>query len=145
MRIILSTPKLRWVKACIDELVEEEMGSGTQVDQDDFKAAVEIFKNRLEIVEAEIKQSKQSKEAQAAELFEAARVQKAIMTIPGHCALSAVSVRHTSFRCPGKRSKEGGDGFEYPTRFGRGIEWPPLTIEVGYSEPLSQLRIDAEW
>lgn len=31
----------RWVKARIDELVEEEMGSGTQVEQDDFKVAVE--------------------------------------------------------------------------------------------------------
>lgn len=68
---------LRWVKARIDELVEEEMGSGTQVDQDDFKAAVELFKDRLEAVEAEIKQSKKTKEAQAAELFEAARLQRA--------------------------------------------------------------------
>lgn len=70
---------LRWVKARIDELVEEEMGSGTQVDQDDFKAAVEVFRNRWEIVENEIKQSKQSNDAQAAELFEAARVQKAMV------------------------------------------------------------------
>lgn len=70
---------VRWVKARIDELVEEEMGSGIQVDQDDFKAAVEVFRNRWEIVENEIKQSKQSKDAQAAELFEAARVQKAIV------------------------------------------------------------------
>ena len=30
-----------WVKTRINELVEEEMGSGTQVEQDDFKAAVE--------------------------------------------------------------------------------------------------------
>lgn len=54
---------LRWVKACMEELVQEEMGSGTQVDQDDFKAAVELFKNRLEAVDAEIKQSRKSKEA----------------------------------------------------------------------------------
>lgn len=54
---------LRWVKACMEELVHEEMGSGTQVDQDDFKAAVELFKNRLEAVDAEIKQSRKSKEA----------------------------------------------------------------------------------
>lgn len=34
---------LRWVVDCGNELVTEEMGSGTQVDQDDFKAAVEQF------------------------------------------------------------------------------------------------------
>ena len=60
-------------------MVEEEMRSGTHVNQDDFKTAVEIFRNRLEVVEAQIKQSKQSKGAQAAELFEAARVRKAMV------------------------------------------------------------------
>lgn len=49
------------------------------MDQDDFKATVELFKDRLEAVEAEIKQSKNTKEAQAAELFEAARLQRALV------------------------------------------------------------------
>lgn len=35
-----------WVKTYIDELVEEKMGSSIQVDQDDFKAVVEVLKNR---------------------------------------------------------------------------------------------------
>ena len=33
----------RWVKARIDELVEKEIGSKTQLEQDDFKEAVEKF------------------------------------------------------------------------------------------------------
>lgn len=33
------------------------------MNQDDFKVDIEIFKNRLEFVEAEIKQSKQNKKA----------------------------------------------------------------------------------
>ena len=69
----------------------------------------------------------------------------AIMVIPGHGPLSVVSVRDTRFHCPGKRSKEGDDGIRCSTRFGRGIEWPNLMIEVGCSEPLEQLLIDAEW
>lgn len=68
-----------WVETQIDELVEEKMGSGIQVDQDDFKAGVEIFKERWEIVENKIKQSKQSRKAQAAELFEAVWVQKTMV------------------------------------------------------------------
>lgn len=47
-----------WVKTCIDELVEEEMGSDIQVDQDDSKPTVETFGNWWEIIEDEIKQSK---------------------------------------------------------------------------------------
>lgn len=65
-----------WVKTCIDELIEKKMGFGTQVNQDNFKLAVEMFWDRLEILKADIKQSKESKEAQAAELFEATQLQK---------------------------------------------------------------------
>lgn len=55
------------------------MESGIQVDQDNFKAAVELFKNCLKIVEAEIKQSKKTKEAQTTKLFEATCLQKALV------------------------------------------------------------------
>lgn len=33
----------QWIKAHIDKLVEEEMGFGTQVEQNNFKEAVEKF------------------------------------------------------------------------------------------------------
>lgn len=69
----------------------------------------------------------------------------AIAMIPGHDTLSVLDVRAARFHCPGKRSKEGDNGLMYPTRSGKGIEWPNLMIEVGHAEPLSQLRIDAEW
>ena len=65
--------------------------------------------------------------------------------VPGHDTFSVVDVGAARFHCPGKRSKEGDNGMMCPTRSGRGIEWPNLMIEVGYSEPLNQLRIDAEW
>lgn len=47
-----------WVKACIDELVEEEIRFDTQGNQDDSKTVVEVFRNQWEIVKNEIKQSK---------------------------------------------------------------------------------------
>lgn len=40
----------RWVKTQINELVEEEMGSGTEVERDDLKTSVEKFAERTEIV-----------------------------------------------------------------------------------------------
>lgn len=58
--------------------MKKEIGSSTQVDQNDFKAAMELFKNCLEAVETEIKQSKKTKETQAAEFFKAACLQRAL-------------------------------------------------------------------
>ena len=49
-----------WVKAQIDELVEEEMGSGTEVKRNDFKTAVETFAEQMKIVAEEIKNAVQS-------------------------------------------------------------------------------------
>ena len=69
----------RWVKARIDELVDEEMGSGTQVEQDDYKAAVERFANRMNIVQKEMNLAVKGKQTQAAELFEAAKLQSAMV------------------------------------------------------------------
>lgn len=47
----------RWVKAIIDELVEEEMGSGTEVERNNFKTAVETFAERMKIVATDISDS----------------------------------------------------------------------------------------
>lgn len=45
----------RWVKAQINELVEVEMGSGTEMERDYFKTAVEQFADRMKIVSQESK------------------------------------------------------------------------------------------
>ena len=40
-----------WIKAWNDELVEEKMGLDTQIEQDDFKIAVEQFTIRINTVQ----------------------------------------------------------------------------------------------
>lgn len=47
----------RWVKSQINELVEEELGSGTEVEKDDFKTAVEQFATRMKTDAQEINDS----------------------------------------------------------------------------------------
>lgn len=65
----------RWVKACIDELVEEEMSSGTQVEQDDFKVAMEQFAWQMETVQKDLDEQVKDKRANTVKMFEAARLQ----------------------------------------------------------------------
>lgn len=67
----------------------------------------------------------------------------AIARIPGHNNYSVRILGSTRFHYPGKRSKEGDGGIRCATR--QSSKWPNLMIEVGYSEPLTQLRLDAEW
>ncbi|KAI5807857.1 hypothetical protein DFH27DRAFT_522564 [Peziza echinospora] len=67
-----------------------------------------------------------------------------VIAIPGHNASSVHGVGSARFRAAGgRRSKEGDAGVRCATR--QGEEWPNIMIEVGYSEPLSQLRMDATW
>ena len=63
------------MKARIDKLVEEEMGSGTQVEQDDFKEAVEKFGGQIDVVQKNLDLAVNNKRAQAAKLFEASKLQ----------------------------------------------------------------------
>ncbi|RPA90706.1 hypothetical protein L873DRAFT_390164 [Choiromyces venosus 120613-1] len=67
-----------------------------------------------------------------------------IASIPGHSHESIAGVSATRFQVPGVRSKEGDQGLHPDTRIGRGA-WPSLMIEVGYSEGLNLLHLDAEW
>ena len=67
-----------------------------------------------------------------------------VSRIPGHDLHSLEGVGAGRFHCPGRRSKEGDDGIICSTRAG-GNAWPNVMIEVGYSEPLQQLRLDAKW
>lgn len=69
----------RWVKTQINELVEEEMGSGTEVERDDFKTAVEQFAERMQIVAQEIEDSVKSRQQRAAENLEAARLENSLI------------------------------------------------------------------
>lgn len=41
---------LKWVDAILDKLVEEEMGSGTEIKKSNFKATVEQLAERCQIV-----------------------------------------------------------------------------------------------
>ncbi len=54
------------------------MGSSTQVEQVDFKAVVEQFAIRVNEVQLEVDSAVKDKQTQAAELFEAAKLQSAI-------------------------------------------------------------------
>ncbi|RPB00415.1 hypothetical protein L873DRAFT_1789001 [Choiromyces venosus 120613-1] len=67
-----------------------------------------------------------------------------IASIPGHSHQSTVGVGATRFKVPGVRSKEGDHGLHPDTRLGRDA-WPSLMIEVGYSEGLNLLHLDARW
>ena len=70
---------MRQVKIHIDELVEEEMGSGTQMEQDDLKAAVEQFAIRVNKVQLEIDSAVKDKQTQIAELFGPTKLQSAMV------------------------------------------------------------------
>lgn len=75
------------------------MGSGTQVDQDNFKAVVKNFAGQIKDVDEELESQVKSSQVRAAELFESAHLQSAMVfglddePIPGVDALSnALSV-----------------------------------------------------
>ncbi|KAG0137887.1 hypothetical protein HOY82DRAFT_644895 [Tuber indicum] len=67
-----------------------------------------------------------------------------IASIPGHTHRSVEGVGATRFKVPGVRSKEGDQGLHPETRVGRDA-WPSIMIEVGYSEGLDLLHLDAQW
>lgn len=48
------------MKTQIDELVEKEMGSSTEVEKNDFKIVVETFMEQMRIIAQEIENSIQS-------------------------------------------------------------------------------------
>ncbi len=63
---------LRLVADRGEDLVSEEMGSGTQVDQGDFKAAVKQFAESIKVIDEELESQVKLSQAKAAELFESA-------------------------------------------------------------------------
>lgn len=69
----------RWVKSQINKLVEEELGSGTEVEKDDFKTAVEQFATRMKMVAQEINDSVKSRQQRAAKNLEAARLESSLV------------------------------------------------------------------
>ena len=68
-----------WVKAQIDELVEEEMGSDTEVERNDFKTAVETFAEQMKIVVEEIENAVQSRKVKAVESLGTAHVENSLV------------------------------------------------------------------
>lgn len=111
---------LRWVADRGDELVQEEMGPGTQVDQDNFKVAVEQFAGRVKAVQDELDEQVKTSKAKSSELYETARLQSAMVfglddePIPGVDAPSSASQGGSSIAlnplarvAANKRKREG--------------------------------------
>jgi len=67
-----------------------------------------------------------------------------IAAIPGHSDESIRSFGGTRFKSGDLRSKEAHEALGPETRVARDI-WPSVVFEVGYSEALEFLRLDAEW
>ena len=63
----------------LDELVEEEMGSSTEVEKDDFKSAVEQCAERWETVAKEIKDMAKTRKERAIENLKAARLENSLI------------------------------------------------------------------
>ncbi|KAM0805763.1 hypothetical protein BDR22DRAFT_829103 [Usnea florida] len=79
----LKTPRqtvMKWVTERIEEMVEEEMGSGTEVERDEFKAAVEKFAERVEAYKEEVEAKKKTAEEIVQEAHETARVQMSMLS-----------------------------------------------------------------
>lgn len=70
---------INWVGAQIKELVEEKMGSGTKVEQNDFKVAVEQFTKRYQEVAAKLDNTDQTRQEQAAENLDAAHLETSLI------------------------------------------------------------------
>lgn len=68
-----------WVKAQMDELIEEQMGSGTEVERHDFKTAVEQFADRMNTVAQEINDAFKYRQLKAAENLAAARLENSLV------------------------------------------------------------------
>ncbi len=62
-----------------EDLVSEEIDSVTQIDQDDFKAAVDQFAGSIKAVDEELESKVESSRAKSAELFESVRLQIAMV------------------------------------------------------------------
>lgn len=67
-----------------------------------------------------------------------------IREMPGHSRYSIRSFGGTRFDLTDIRSKEGHQALGPATRGAKNV-WPSVVIEVGYSEALDFLRLDAEW
>lgn len=66
-----------WVQQLTDELVSKKIGSYIQIKQDNFKTTIEKFYKHIKIVKNEFLLALEDKQAQATNLFEAVKLQKA--------------------------------------------------------------------
>jgi len=67
-----------------------------------------------------------------------------IRDMPGHSGYSIRTFYGTRFDLTDIRSKEGDQALGPATRGAKNV-WPSVVIQVGYSEALDFLRLDAEW
>ena len=68
-----------------------------------------------------------------------------IAAIPMHTSRSVIGLGAERIIVPGERSKEGDQAIAPAARAAQSNPWPSVVVEVGYSETLNQLHIDAEW
>lgn len=62
------------MKAYIDMLVEEKIGSSTQVKQDKLKVVIEQFARQIETVQKDLDEQVKDKKANTVEIFKATRL-----------------------------------------------------------------------
>ena len=73
----------------------------------------------------------------------AAEIRAKVAQLPGHSYLSVVGLGAAQFEVPGVIKKQGDYGIKPSSRV-LATDWPSLMIEVGYSESLRHLRLDAK-
>ncbi|MCJ1453593.1 hypothetical protein MMC28_003940 [Mycoblastus sanguinarius] len=69
----------RWVEARVDELIEEEMGSRTEEERGDFKAAVELFAEHMDAVAEQVQDAAKTQAQKAQEAFETGRLENSMV------------------------------------------------------------------
>lgn len=118
-------------------MTDEQLGAATA--ELPFKKMMRIWRDLEDVIITVMSSSKHEITSRSL----SSEILSAILKIPCHDTYSIVGVGATRFHSPGMGSKEGDEGIRCATR--QTINWPNLTIEVGYSEPLPQLCLDAEW
>lgn len=106
----------RWVEARIEEVLDEELGSGNEELRGDFKAAVEDFTERVHEVAEDVQEQAKDKYLKAQEAYETGRLENSMVfavddePIPGFDApVSSTRGSTPSIALSGKGKRKRGD------------------------------------
>ncbi len=89
----------RWINTRVDELIEKEMSSGTDVKHNDFKASIETFLSQMKAIKEEVNKSVKSAWQKVAEIYEVTHIESVLVfeiddkPIPGVNTLTSTSIR----------------------------------------------------